>query len=244
MTPPDSPAHPSSVHYYTAAAVRELDRIAIEKHGIPGFELMQRAGRAAFRVLLQHWPETRHLLVICGTGNNGGDGFIVAGLAAEAGMSAEVYLAGETDSIQSDARKAMDFALQRQVPILPAIELYPLSSASPAFSSPKTVIIDALLGTGLSGQVRTPTRQLITQVNASGLPVLALDIPSGLCSDTGKVLGEAIRADVTVTFIGRKVGQVRDKGPGLCGQLVFDNLGVPSTVYAQVNPLESSTLND
>lgn len=216
-----------SEHYYTAAQVREVDRIAIEELGIPAFELMYRAGKAAFTALLAEWPMVQKVLVFCGSGNNGGDGFVIAGLAQEAGCTVLACLIGEVASLQGAAREAYDFAVQRKVPLMLISEHTPLPplTASP----PGTIVVDALLGTGLRGPVRPLYRGVIEAINASGLPVLAVDIPSGLCSDTGKVQGACIKADLTVTFIGRKIGLAAGEGAALCGKLVFDDLGVPQT---------------
>jgi NAD(P)H-hydrate epimerase len=215
--------------YYTASAVRELDRLAIEERHIPGFELMQRAGKAAFNALRARWPAARHLLVFAGTGNNGGDGFVIAALAVAAGLTAEVFIVGERNSIKGAALQASAYAQAQQVPLHDSTEL-PDLKAVPA----DTVIVDALLGTGLTGAVRAPFRQVIAAINNSGLPVLAVDIPSGLCSDTGAILGDCVKADLTVTFIGRKIGLVTGAGPQMCGGLVFDDLGVPPDLYSRV----------
>lgn len=217
-----------SEHYYTAAQVRELDHIAIEKLGIPAFELMYRAGTAAFTALQEEWPAVQKLLVFCGSGNNGGDGFVIAGLAREAGCEVLACLIGEAASLQGAAREAYEFAIQRKVPLLIISESKPLPPLTA--SAHCTVVVDALLGTGLRGPVRPLYRRIIDAINASGLPVLAVDIPSGLCSDTGKVQGACIKADLTVTFIGRKIGLVVGDGPVLCGKLVFDDLGTGSAV--------------
>lgn len=222
------------VSYYTAASTRELDRLAIEEHGIPGFVLMQRAGRAAYKTLVQKWPKAEKLLIICGTGNNGGDGFIIADLAIDAGLQVELYLLGEFDRLKGDALLAADFALAHDLNIQPGPGFQDSEKLKNAYHNDTTVIVDAMLGTGLSGNVREPYTRLIKQINNCGLPVLAVDIPSGLCSDTGTVLGNAVMADVTVTFIGRKIGQVLANGPDYCGELVFDDLDVPATVYAKV----------
>lgn len=221
----------TKVAYYTAAAVRELDRIAIEECHIPGFELMQRAGKAAFTALLQAWPATRQLLVFCGTGNNGGDGFVIAALARAAGLDACICLVGDQAGIKGDARKALALAEAQHITIKDAAQCQLTADAA------NTVIVDALLGTGLRGNVREGFRAAIDAINASGLPVLAADIPSGLCSDTGAVLGAAVRADVTVTFIGRKAGLVLGAGPQQCGRIVFDDLAVPPQIYARVTPV-------
>jgi ADP-dependent NAD(P)H-hydrate dehydratase / NAD(P)H-hydrate epimerase len=218
--------------YYTASAVRELDRIAIEQHGIPAFELMQRAGAAALAALQQQWPAATRLLVCCGTGNNGGDGFVIAALAHKVGLETAIYLVGERSSIKAAALQALLMAEAQQVAIHAADGFPPAAS-----SLTDTVVVDALLGTGLCGEVRPPFRRLIDAINRSGLPVVSADIPSGLCSDTGAVLGACVKADLTVTFIGRKAGLVLDAGPLHCGRVVFADLGVPSALYAQVQPL-------
>jgi NAD(P)H-hydrate epimerase len=219
-----------TVNYYTAQAVRELDRLAVEEHGIAGFTLMQRAGAAAFAALRQHWPQAQHLIVCCGTGNNGGDGFIIAALAKQAGLAAEVYLVGQLNAIRDDAARALALADESKVHIHENAQ-FPVR-----YSKSDTVIVDALLGTGLKGDVRAPYRAMITAINRSDLPVLAVDIPSGLCSDTGAVLGAAVKAAVTVTFIGRKLGLITGNGPAQAGEVIFDDLGVPPAIYAKVKP--------
>lgn len=222
---------PDTIPYYTAGSVRELDRIAIEEHGIAGFDLMQRAGAAAFDALRHQWPHVQHLLVCCGTGNNGGDGFVIAALARTAGLEAAIYLVGERIGIKGAALQALELALAHDVPVHAAAD-FPFAAASN-----NTVIVDALLGTGLSGEVRPAFRTMIDAINQSALPVLAADIPSGLCSDTGAVLGVCVKADLTVTFIGRKAGLVTGEGPQHCGRVVFADLGVPQAIYAKVQPL-------
>lgn len=224
------------LRYYTAAASRELDRLAIEEFGIPGFELMQRAGQAAFDALLQKWPDTRKLIILCGTGNNGGDGFIIGALAQKKGFQVKLYLAGDESRIKGDARKAMDYALSHKVDISSSDEFI-ISKHEECFASDSTVLVDALLGTGLKNNVRDPFLHLIEQVNISNLPVLAVDIPSGLSSDTGEVLGQAVKADITITFIGRKIGLIKGAGPQLTGKLLFDDLNIPEAVYAAVSPV-------
>jgi hydroxyethylthiazole kinase-like uncharacterized protein yjeF len=210
-----------TVSYYTAAEVRAMDRHAIEDLGIPGFELMRRAGAAAFNALMKRWPETTQLRVFCGTGNNGGDGFIIAALAHDAGLDAHIHLVGNMHAIKGTAGEALSFAKAHGLAV---------SEALPDMSalSGETIIVDALLGTGLTGDVRPAVREAIEAINNSRLPVLAVDLPSGLCSDTGAVLGACVDADLTVTFIGRKHGLVIGEGPAHCGTVLFDSLGVSS----------------
>jgi len=227
-------------HYYTAASTRELDRLAIEKHNIPGFELMQLAGKAAFNALLKNWPKVNKIIVLCGSGNNGGDGFIIAGLAQSNNLQVDLFIAGEKSSIKGDAKKALDFALKRRVIIRTASEFsnsyqnFKIKNKSGQSKDGDTVIVDTLLGTGLSGDVREPYSSLINQINSSNLPVLAVDVPSGLCSDTGKILGSAVKANLTITFICRKIGLILGSGIELSGKLLFDDLNVPKAVYSKV----------
>lgn len=210
---------------HTAAEVRELDRIAIETGGIPGSILMARAGRAAFALLQCIWPQARSLDVVCGTGNNGGDGFVVAQLAHERGFVVRVLLCGDAGRIGGEARAALDAARVAGVLALPFDD---------ALSVEGDVVVDGLLGTGLSGGVRPDQAGAIGWMNASGRPVLALDVPSGLCSDSGVPRGAAVRASYTVSFIGRKRGLHTGLAAEYCGTRCFDDLGVPAELLEGV----------
>ena len=215
---------------YRAAQVRELDRLAIEEQGIPGETLMACAGQAAFLVIQQRWPRARSLGVLCGVGNNGGDGFVVARLAQAAGYSVKVWQVGEADKIRGDALTA-----RRQAQVA-GINIAPFTGAD---LSGVEVVVDGLLGTGLSGEVDGDWRQAIEAVNAAhvaGSYVMALDIPSGLHADTGRILGAAVQADACVTFIGLKMGLFTGQGPAMCGVISFSDLDVPEAVYAQLSP--------
>lgn len=198
---------------YSARQVRDLDARLIAA-GTPGFELMQRAAHAAWRALRRRWPDAGRLTVLAGHGNNAGDGYLVAALARRAGWNVRVLAVGDTARLAGDAASAHAEALAAGVTLLPWHEHAELHG----------VLVDALLGTGLGGAVRDPYATAIARINASGLPVLAIDIPSGLSADTGQVLGCAVRADLTVTFIGLKFGLFTGEGPDQCGELVFDDL--------------------
>ena len=207
---------------YTSAQGRELDRMAIVEHGIPGFELMLRAGRAAFDELANRWPRARSLTVFCGKGNNAGDGYVIAGLAKETGLDAQLLQVGDGE-LQGDAATARDWALELGV------------TAEKSDVPPSgEVLVDALLGTGLKGPPRKSYAHTIDRINASGRPVLAVDVPTGVSGDTGAVPGHAVRADVTVSFIGAKLGL--HTGPGLAfrGDLVHAGLRVPQSVLDAV----------
>ncbi len=217
---------------YTAAQTRALDHCAIHDHGIPGIVLMSRAADAAFKCLLDTWPQPRRLQVLCGTGNNGGDGFLIADLAHKRGIAVVVLQVGDPGKITGDALLARQQALANGVTIV-------------AFGEealvPEGVIVDALLGTGLGGDVRGDYINAIDAINSCGAAVLAVDIPSGLCSDTGRVLGSAVHADLTVTFIGLKRGLFTLQAPDYTGAVEFSDLAVPAEVYAAV-PVKCSRL--
>ena len=211
---------------YTAAQVRALDRAAIDGHGIPGIVLMQRAGRAVWKLISDRYPTRAPLHIVCGIGNNGGDGYIVARLAAERGVAVDVRVVGDVTRIKGDAQLA--FNAMRAA----GVDALPFDSAT---RFDEGIIVDALLGTGLNGSVRVEHAAAIDAINASALPVVAVDIPSGLCSDTGSVLGVAVRASHTVTFIGRKRGLFTGAANACCGEVHFDDLAVPAAIYADMH---------
>lgn len=215
---------------YDAEGVRALDRCAIAEFGIPGIALMERAGQAAFGIIQRRWPKAQRILVFCGAGNNGGDGYVVASLAKRAGKDVQVLHVGPLDALTGDARTAMQQAQAVQVPMAHALD------PAVTLDAPADLIVDALLGTGLKGNVRADYLAPIEAINASGAPVLAIDIPSGLSADTGMQLGPAVRADATITFIGLKQGLFTGRGPALCGDIHFDDLMVPREVHARVRP--------
>jgi len=215
---------PGTEPLYTAAQTRELDRCAIEDHGVPGIILMARAAQEAFECLLGMWPEAQFIHVLCGTGNNGGDGYLIADLAHKRGITVRVLALGEVGNIEGDALIARQQAIAHGVDVQPFAH-HKLETG---------VIVDAMLGTGLGGDVRGDYVNAIELINDSGLAVLAVDIPTGLCSDSGRVLGRAVRADVTVSFIALKRGLFTLDGPGYTGAVHFTDLQVPAQVYSQV----------
>ncbi|RLQ22305.1 NAD(P)H-hydrate dehydratase [Seongchinamella sediminis] len=217
---------------YTAQQSRALDRCAIDEHGIPGITLMSRAANAAFDCLVSTWADPECVQVFCGTGNNGGDGFLIADLAHKRGIPTRVLQLGDPAKIGGDALLARNQALANGVEML-AFEA--------AAVMPRGVLVDAMLGTGLGGEVRGAYVEAIAAINGAGAAVLAVDIPSGLCSDSGRVLGRAVRADLTVSFIGLKRGLFTLDAMDHTGELQFADLGVPPPVYQQV-PCDSYRL--
>ena len=186
---------------------------------------MVRAGEAAFRALARHFPTARRLAVVCGVGNNGGDGYVVARLAREAGWIVQVWQLGDPARFSSDAQQVRQQYLMSgghsaswQTGCLESVD----------------VVVDALLGIGISGTVRGEVADAIANINASERPVVALDVPSGLNADTGQPLGEAVRANLTVTFIGLKPGLFTGAGPDYCGTVELADLDVPKAVFDAV----------
>ncbi|AJR06827.1 bifunctional ADP-dependent NAD(P)H-hydrate dehydratase/NAD(P)H-hydrate epimerase [Photobacterium gaetbulicola] len=211
---------------YRAEQVRRGERLAATQQGVGMYQLMERAGAAVFQVLEQSYTPQHHLLVCCGGGNNGGDGYIVARLAREAGFPVTLWQQGDEAKLQGDAARARDAWLAAGGQILPPEDAIPDSTE---------VIIDALLGTGLHGEVRPEGQRLIAMINRIALPVIAIDIPSGLCADTGKVLGKAVKAQSTVTFIGSKQGLWTAQAAEYVGQVRFAGLQV-ADAFEHIEP--------
>lgn len=217
---------------YKPDDVRELDRIAIEEQGIPGYELMTRAGRAAFAAVCKRYPQRRHWLVLCGSGNNGGDGYVIARLALEQDMPVTLIALSDPQKLKGDAAVAwQDFVAA--------------GGAVQAWSGPgdlqgAEIIVDALLGTGLMRDLAGDYREAVETLNAfaaaNEVPVLAVDIPSGLSGLTGRVMGAATCADITATFVGLKQGLFLADGPDRAGEIVYDDLGIRPVSTARVMP--------
>ena len=226
-----SPQLPTAI--YTADQVRALDRIAIDEMAIPGYTLMCRAGEAALDRLRRHWPEAKSLVVYCGAGNNAGDGYAVARLAAGQGLRTRVIAVVAPERLSGDAARAwQDYQAQGG-------EAEPFRSARPP---DEDVLVDGLLGSGLDRDLGGDFLAAVGAVKRARRPVLALDIPTGLHADTGMPLGCAVQADLTVTFVGLKQGLFVGAGADYRGALEFTGLGIPSAAYAKVQaPLERLT---
>jgi ADP-dependent NAD(P)H-hydrate dehydratase / NAD(P)H-hydrate epimerase len=202
---------------YSTAQVRALDAYAIEQLGVAGYMLMKRAGEAALRYLRTRFPVAHRIVIVCGGGNNGGDGYVLARFAQAAGLTVTTLAATPPEMLRGDARQAFE-------------DLRASGAAVQAYARQRLaegeVIVDALLGTGLRGPAREEAARVIRDINGSGRPVLALDVPSGLDSDTGVPLGGTVRADCTVTFVGLKTGLFLGDGPEFAGTVFFDDLEI------------------
>jgi hydroxyethylthiazole kinase-like uncharacterized protein yjeF len=206
---------------YTAEQVQRLDKCAIEDHGIPGIDLMELAGCSVFEQARLMFPESQRWLVFCGGGNNGGDGYIVARLAQEAGLNAVVCALKPMDALSGDAATAASRWRQAggETGSWPVADMASFD-----------LLIDALLGTGLDRAPAGVYGDAIDLINEAGIGVVAVDIPSGLNADTGQARGRAVEADLTITFIGRKRGLYTADGPDSAGVVKFSDLQTPDSV--------------
>lgn len=210
---------------YTAEQVRTLDRIAIEEMGIAGYTLMCRAGESAVAALRRCWPAAQSIAVYCGAGNNAGDGYVVARLAGDLGLSVRVIAAVPPDRLAGDAARAwQDYRKQGGT-------FEPFDAGR---VPEEDILVDGLLGSGLDRELRGDFLAAVAAMGAAGRPVLSLDIPTGLHADTGLPLGAAVHADLTVTFVGLKQGLFVGEGANFRGALEFAGLDIPPTAHARI----------
>lgn len=212
---------------YRAADLRTAERRAVQQLGLAEGVLMERAGRAAFVLLRDRFPRARRLVVVCGPGNNGGDGFVLAQLAKQAGLEVMALSPADTRNRKGEATAAYD-AWSKAGGTTPPFAADHLAKGD--------VIVDALFGIGLERPLEGLWLSAVEAINASGQPVFSLDVPSGLHADTGQVLGAAVRATATVSFIGLKAGMFTGQGREYSGQILFDDLAVPSAMLENCEP--------
>lgn len=205
--------------YYSTAQLRQFEEQARLSLHLSELDLMERAGRAAFNALQRHYPAVQTIAIFCGSGNNAGDAYVLARLAKESGLDVFVHEYVTIDKLPPAAAHAATLAQSRAInyrsidePIDEAVEL----------------LVDALFGIGLSSAVHAPLNAVIANMNASGLPIVSLDLPSGLEADTGRILGVSVVADITITFIGAKLGLYTLDGPDVSGKILCDTLGLDS----------------
>ena len=214
---------------YQTSTIRQLERIAVSDYAVSVDTLMQRAGQATFHLLREIWPQARNIVVVCGKGNNAGDGYVVAKCAHEAGLNVQVLQLVELAELQGAAYRA-------------AVACYDCGISMRLFSNSVfndikiDVIVDALLGTGLRGTVAPNYSQAIAAINAMHLPVIAVDIPSGVHADTGHVetSAGAVKASYTMTFIAVKTGMVTSKAAEFCGRIICDDLDLTKEIFLRV----------
>ncbi|MDY7109785.1 MAG: NAD(P)H-hydrate epimerase [Planctomycetota bacterium] len=219
----DAPAPPGPKAFILdRASVRSIDRAAIDEYGIPGIALMENASRAlarqALRLLDEAGAPAGTVLIVCGSGNNGGDGWALARHLHNAGARVTVAVLGDPRP-ESDA--GINCAICRKMRIK-EISIDELDAHAGA-----DLVVDAIFGTGLDREVGGRARQVIEWINAANRPVLAVDVPSGLDCDTGRPLGVAVRAAVTVSFVGHKPAFNTLEAQPFVGEVVIGEIGVP-----------------
>ena len=222
--------------------MREADRYTIEEYGLPSFTLMEVAGRGCTEHIQDAYGplDGETIAVLCGKGNNGGDGLVVARHLLTAGAKVHVVLTSGPDELSGDAAQNLSILRQRgdegeaeaRLTIEVLDDLDALMETIDALNP--HLYVDALLGTGLTSDVREPIRSLVERINERGVPTVAVDVPTGLHSDTGAVLGVAIRADRTVTMAASKVGLLVGEGPIRSGAVEVVDIGIPPFVLGRV----------
>ncbi|HKN14886.1 MAG TPA: NAD(P)H-hydrate dehydratase [Candidatus Binatus sp.] len=217
-----------------AAESRELDRLSHEKYGIPSYSLMMRAGEAVADALVERFPDAAtDVLVVAGKGNNGGDGFVAARRLTQDGFAARAVLLGRAADLKGDAARAHAEFRKCGGKV---IEASGESSLEAALSKRPSAVVDAIFGTGLHAEVKDGTRRAIEIVNSFAVPTVAVDIASGVNSDTGAVMGAAIRASLTVTFGFAKFGHVSYPGAADCGELRIVDIGFAPRAIEEIAP--------
>lgn len=217
----------TSTALYSCSEVSALEALAVKEHKIPSIRLMRRASRAALSLLRSEYPNASRLKIFCGAGNNGGDGWLLAGLARRLGLTVEVVALAKPSSLRGDAALAHKFAHECDVEWVTIADLpRPLEA-----SESTDVLVDAMLGTGLKRNVEGDYRSAIEWLNSTSLPVLALDVPSGLNADSGAVMGDvAVRSHITLSFGGQKRGLLTGAGRAHSARLYYDDLALPEAV--------------
>lgn len=218
---------------FTGTECREIDRIAIEELGISGYRLMYRAASFAMAELLKRWSQPKSVSIVCGSGNNAGDGYLLAGALHSRQIPVQIVQVGDPNRLRGDAKRALES----------------ISELGLAFARDQEisgdVVVDALLGTGIRGEVRSSFAAAINGINATNQPVLALDLPSGVDADTGGFLiEEPVRADLTTCFVGRKLALVTGKACNVAGEVVTSSLEIPSAAFDRVTGLPVLPTND
>ncbi|HML28577.1 MAG TPA: NAD(P)H-hydrate epimerase, partial [Hyphomicrobium sp.] len=199
----------------TTSEAGQADRLAAEA-GVATLDLMERAGKAVAEAALDMvWGPDRRVAVLCGPGNNGGDGFVAARYLRDKGWDVRLFLLGDKGALRGDAAE-----MARRWPL-------PIRSATPDALQSMHLVVDALFGAGLSRPLEGEAAEMVRAVNASGLPVLAVDVPSGLDGTTGEIRGVAVQAQRTVTFFRKKPGHVLMPGRHLCGETIVADIGIP-----------------
>jgi len=223
----------------TAEEMQAVDKYTIETLNLIGRVLMENAGRAVFAAILERWAPVagKRAIVLCGKGNNGGDGFVVARYLQDIGVNCEICLIGSATDLRGDA--AANHAVLTRVGY--AIREIQHLEALPELRH-ADFIVDALLGTGVRGPLLGLMAQIVTRINESGRPVIAIDLPTGMNADTGEVVGPCVKANITVTMGCRKQGLLFTPAREYAGEVIVADIGFPHAAFRQVAAEKSAKL--
>lgn len=210
----------------TVKQIQDLDKIAIKKYGVPSLALMENAGRSVAQEVLKRTKRVSNprVCIICGLGNNAGDGFVVARHLINAGIKVSILLIGKGARLKNDA--AVNYQILKKLKY-PIREVGTGRDRSVRNVPKADVIVDAIFGVGLNREVCDPFRSVVEAINEKGAKIISVDIPSGLDGTTGKIYGVCVKADVTVTFSFAKKGFFKNQGPKHVGKVVVADIGIP-----------------
>ena len=216
----------------TVDEMKALERCAIDSYNIPGVLLMEHAGYAVAETIMKNYPKTTTVLVVCGRGNNGGDGFVVSRKLLMEGYLIKVIVVGNASAIKGDALSNYKILKNIKKDILNIKNLEDVSNVSKLFES-TDIIIDAIFGTGLNSSVRPLEASVIELMNNTKAKVISVDVPSGINGSTAQVMESAVKADITIAFEAFKCGNILYPGADYNGKLKVVNIGIPKTCYEQ-----------
>ncbi len=215
--------------------VRAFDSWAINELGVPGVVLMENAGRSCAELIKDRLAGVAEpkVCIFCGTGNNGGDGYVIARHLLNSGFKVVVVICGDRNKIKGDAKINLDILERLGQPIEQLnLDDGNIPGRVRAYAAGADMLVDGLFGTGLSGQLSDEYKQLIESINSQNCPILAVDIPSGVDCDSGKALGAAVRAAYTVTFAAVKTGFTSAGAAQYTGEIFVASIGVEPADYA------------
>ena len=215
---------------YTASETRKIDNLAIKEKGVSGYSLMQMAAEFTLDVILREFSPVEELIIFCSKGKNSGDGFLLGSFAKEFGLEVTIVMSNTSNVLKGVSRKAFEEMKDAKVKIISTKSVEKLKVSN------KAVIVDALIGTGLKGNLRKNIKESILALNKLGvkLPVLSLDIPSGINPDTGDADDIAVYADITATFVAQKRGCFTSVGKKFSGEIVYSDLEIPKNLFSKI----------
>jgi len=211
--------------------IQELERVAIERIGVPSLALMENAGRSTALAVRKLLHKNRKVCIICGSGNNAGDGFVAARHLGNLGCTIQVIIIGKAENLKDDARVNYDILRRIKAPVI--ISKHCTSRVVTHLKN-SAVVVDAIFGVGLNRDIKEPYKGFLEAINQYARKVVSVDVPSGLNADDGSVFGVCIKADVTVTFTFKKKGCTTKEGRQLCGSVAVVDIGIPKVLHKRI----------